>query len=277
MHIINGGSMKKLILISLIFIIFLLGGICIIKKDNNKKNYFNNNQTVSFYKEELLDRYISYKEKNKDLSNEEVVIRVNIGLDKDEYTYTYKSKNLDTSYILVNKYNYLEKDYAPKNLEEIDSKYSLPGKKLNHDARIAFENMARSAKEEGLNIRAISTYRTYSYQKELYDNYVKNEGIKKADTYSARPGFSEHQTGLSVDCDNKIDYYENFEKTKEFLWMDKNAHKFGFILRYPKGKESITKYSYESWHYRYVGVEIASFIKKNNITFEEYYVRFIDI
>lgn len=269
--------MKKLILLVLVFIIFLLGMICIIKKDKNKKYCFNNNQTVSFYKKELLNRYIYYKEKNNNLSDEDIITYVNIGLDKDEYTYTKPTKYLDSSYILVNKYNYLNKEYVPKALEEIDSKYSLPGKKLVRDARIAFENMARAAKEEGLNIRAISTYRTYSYQKELYDNYVKDEGIKKADTYSARPGFSEHQTGLVVDCDNKVDYYENFEKTKEFLWMDKNAFKFGFILRYPKGKENITKYSYESWHYRYVGVEIASFIKKNNITFEEYYVRFIDI
>ena len=269
--------MKKIMLLFLVLTIFLLGGICIIKKDNNKDNYFNNNQRLSYYRKELLGRYLSYKEKNNNLSKEDIITHVNIGLDKKEYTNTKPSKYLNTDFIIVNKYNYLDKCYVPTNLEEIDNKYSLPGKKLTHNARVAFENMANDAKEEGLNIRAISTYRTYSYQKELYDSYVKNEGIKQADTYSARPGFSEHQTGLSVDVDNKVDYYENFDKTKEYIWMNENAYKYGFILRYPKDKENITKYSYESWHYRYVGVDISTYIKKNNITFEEYYVRFIDI
>ena len=136
--------------------------------------------------------------------------------------------------------------------------------------------MAQKAKEQNLNIRVISSYRTYNYQKQLYNNYVTNSSIQKADEYSARAGFSEHQTGLSIDCDNKIDYYENFEKTPEFKWMQENAHKFGFILRYPKNKEYITGYNYESWHYRYVGTTIATYIKKNNITLEEYYVKFID-
>ena len=246
-----------------------------IKKSNKEKFIINKN--VSFYKEELLDRYIKYKGKNNNLSEVDIITNVGMNLDIEPYTNTKLSKFLNTNYVLVNKYNYLDKNYVPKNLEEIDNKYALSSKKLVHDAKIAFENMAENASKDGLNIRAISTYRTYSYQKELYDNYVREEGIKKADTYSARPGYSEHQTGLVVDVDNKKDYYENFEKTKEFIWMDRNAHKHGFILRYPKDKENITKYMYEAWHYRYVGVKIASFIKKNNITFEEYYVKYIDV
>ena len=272
--------MKKIILLTLIIFIFSIGGYFMLKKDNTiteKEKILNlDKQTIEYYKEKNIDRYISYKEKNPSLSIEEIITHVNIGLDHKHYTNTKPSTNLNTNYILVNKYNYLDKDYIPKNLEEIDNNYSVPGKKLVKDAKDAFENLAQNAKKDGFNIRAISTYRTYSYQKGLYDNYVKNYTQEDADTYSARPGFSEHQTGLAVDVDNTKEYFENFEKTKEFNWMQENAYKYGFILRYPKDKEYITTYSYEAWHYRYVGVDIASYITKNNLTFEEYYVKFID-
>ena len=105
---------------------------------------------------------------------------------------------------------------------------------------------------------------------------VTTDGKEKADTYSARPGHSEHQTGLAVDVYNGNDDYNNFENTKEYKWMQKNAHKYGFILRYPKHKEKETTYQYESWHYRYVGEKIATYIKEHNISFEEYYVQFIE-
>jgi len=104
----------------------------------------------------------------------------------------------------------------------------------------------------------------------------ERDGVEEADTYSARPGFSEHQTGLTVDVDNAKLSYTDFDKTNEFKWMMENAHRFGFILRYPKDKEDITGYSYESWHYRYVGVDIATYIYEHNITLDEYYVRFIE-
>ncbi len=239
----------------------LLGNI------NEKINYFNNN---------YIDRYISYKNKHQDKNNQLIVLEVNIGLDQEFYTNIKKSNNLDTTYILVNKYNYLEEDYVPSNLETIDSKYSLGEKKLVNLARISFEFLAKRAKEEGYNIRAVSTYRSYSYQTNLYNNYVDKDGVSLADQYSARPGFSEHQTGLAVDVDNISKDFNNFESTEEFKWMQDNSYKYGFILRYPKDKEYITGYTYEPWHYRYVGVQIASLIHKENITYEEYYVKYIN-
>lgn len=272
--------MKKIILLTLIIFVFCIGGFIMFKKENINSNQTNilglDKQTIAYYKEENLQRYIAYKEKNPNLSLEEIITHVNIGLDQKHYTNTKPSKDLNTSYILVNKYNYLDQNYIPANLEEINNEYSIPGKQLVKVAKMAFENLAKNAKKDGFNIRAMSTYRTYSYQKGLYDNYVKNYSKEKADTYSARPGFSEHQTGLAVDVDNVKDYFENFEKTQEFTWMQENAYKYGFILRYPKGKENITGYTYESWHYRYVGVDIATYITKNGLTLEEYYVKFID-
>ena len=176
-----------------------------------------------------------------------------------------------TSYdVLVNKNNKLTSDYIPSDLEIIDIKYACNDKYLRHEARINFENMAKNAKKEGFNIIAVSTYRSYEYQNKLYNNYVLDKGFYYADLTSARPGHSEHQTGLVVDVANESLDYDNFENTKEFIWMKENSHKYGFILRYPKGKFHITGFKYEPWHYRYVGIDIATYIYKDNLTFEEY-------
>ncbi len=226
----------------------------------------------NFYKE----RYDKYQEEHKDLSFEDIVTHVNLNLDYSFYTHTEKTPLLNKETILVNKYLYLENDYVPENLESIPNEYARSGMKLVNVAKDKFVEMAKQAKEDGTPIIAMSSYRSYEYQVNLYNRYVKSDGIDAADTYSARAGFSEHQTGLCVDIyDGKIDY-TNFEKSKSFSWMAENAHKYGFILRFPKDKENITGYQYESWHYRYVGSEIATYIHNNNITFDEYYVRFIE-
>ena len=123
----------------------------------------------------------------------------------------------------------------------------------------------------------MSTYRTFEYQNNLYNGYVENFGIYYADHCSARPGHSEHQTGLAVDVEGSNKDYDNFEKSIEFKWMQNNAHKYGFILRYPKGKTHITGFKYEPWHYRYVGKMVAEIIYKENITLEEYYDKYINL
>ena len=178
--------------------------------------------------------------------------------------------------MIVNKYNFLNKDYIPEDLQAINSKYSNGEKLMVSYAKDAFEKLASTAESEGFNILAMSTYRSYDYQNSLYNNYVSLDGTQKADTYSARAGYSEHQTGLAADVYNKEKPYTEFEDTKEFTWMQENAYKFGFILRYPEDKVSETGYMYEPWHYRYVGEEIAKYIHEKNITYEEYYVKFIE-
>ena len=235
----------------------------------------NIDKKINYFNIDYIDRYIAYKKKNPKLSNNDIVLRVNMGIDRDFYTNIKKAINLNTNSILVNKFYYLDQNYVPENLEEIDSKYSVPGKQLVNVARISFEFLAKKAYEEGYHIRAVSTYRSYSYQTNLYNNYVSQDGVEEADKYSARAGFSEHQTGLAVDVDNRETDFNNFESTKEFNWMLENAHKYGFILRYPKGKEFITGYIYEPWHFRYVGVEVATYIYQNDLTYEEYYFKFI--
>ena len=177
--------------------------------------------------------------------------------------------------MLVNKYRYVGEYFQVANLVKVEE-FAKENMYLEKNCMLAFTKMARDASSQGYNIRAISTYRTYEYQENLYNNYVKKDGVNNADTYSARPGFSEHHTGLAVDIDNIETSYMNFENTKEFTWMMENAYKYGFILRYPKDKVDITGYMYEPWHYRYVGIEIASYIKENNITYEEYYYEFLE-
>ena len=198
-----------------------------------------------------------------------------MNLDFKQYEDKIKAKNLNKTNILVNKYYYLEEDYVPDDLKPIKKQYALDGMKLVEEACNAFENMAKAAEKENLTIVAMSAYRSYSYQVNLYNRYVKSDGKEAADTYSGRPGHSEHQTGLAVDVYNQKETYTNFEKTKEFTWMQNHASEYGFILRFPKNKENETGYIYESWHYRYVGVEIAKYIKEHNISYEEYYATII--
>ena len=185
----------------------------------------------------------------------------------------YKNINIvnsDNIDILVNKNNKLDSNYIPNDLETLNLEFSCKDKVLRHEARIFFESMAKNAKKEGFNIIAVSTYRNYEYQNKLYDNYVKGYGYYYAELCSARAGHSEHQTGLAVDiADLSLDY-DNFENTKEFIWMISNSYKYGFILRYPKAKFHITGFKYEPWHFRYVGLDIAKYIYENNITLEEY-------
>lgn len=191
-----------------------------------------------------------------------------------EYTFYENTKqvtNLNRIDILVNKDNYLPNDYVPDNLVEVTNNYDYTGKLLVKEAFDNYNNMKKDIEKNGLKLRIISAFRSYQYQLELYNKYKEKDGEILADTYSARAGYSEHQTGLCIDVDNTKVYYENFENTEEFKWMQKNSYKYGFILRYPKDKEDITGYKFESWHYRYVGKKIAKYIHDNNLTLEEYH------
>lgn len=161
--------------------------------------------------------------------------------------------------LIANKKYPLPKDYAPGE---------------NVEARAAFELMAQEAKTLGFELVAFSTYRSYEYQELLYNKYVERDGKENADRYSARPGYSEHQTGLAFDIGEKgredLWLTEAFGQSEAGKWLAENAHRYGFILRYPKGKEHITGYMYESWHFRYLGVELATKVKDSGVTLEEY-------
>ena len=172
--------------------------------------------------------------------------------------------------VLVNKYNKLTNDFIPSNLIKLDINYSHNNKYLKKEAALSFYQLSKEAKKLGYNITIVSGYRSYEYQDKLFSDYVINKGLDYALMCSAKPGHSEHQTGLAIDVEGSNKDYNSFENSKEFNWMKTNAHKYGFILRYPKGKEQITGFKYEPWHYRYVGKKVANFIYTNNLTLEEY-------
>lgn len=274
--------MKKLVLTIILVIVSISLFLSLVlskpvkKEVNVKKNFIEEAKCLPYYKNNNIKRYQDYQKLNSNLSVADIVTRVNLNLDLPFYTNTKEAKLTNTFYTLVNKYNYLREDFVPNNLVELETPYAREGIYLVKSARDKFYELVKKASEEGLTIRAISAYRGYTYQKRLYDKYVENDGIAKADTYSARPGFSDHQTGLVVDVDNSINSFEGFTNTKEYQWMLANSYKYGFILRYPEGKEAITGYQFESWHYRFVGVKLAKKIKASNLTFDEYFTRYLD-
>lgn len=274
-------TLPKIILILLIIIVIALSIIPSKKeetKNNNQevKEEKNKYEKLSYYKKENKKRYTAYEKENPTLTLEQIVTYVNIGLDNPYYTNTKPADNLNTNLLLVNKYNYLTEDYVPSNLENISTTYARSGMQLVKEAKEAFETLSENAKKEGMNVIAMSSYRSYDYQVNLYNNYVAQDGKEAADKYSARPGYSEHQTGLAVDVYNLDLPYTSFEETEEFTWMQENAYKYGFILRFPKDKVDITGYQYESWHYRYVGKKVAKEIKDNNLTLEEYIAKKVE-
>jgi len=158
-----------------------------------------------------------------------------------------------------------------------NKKYPLPedfNPGENAEARAAFEQMATDAKALGFDLVAFSGFRSYEYQTTLYNNYANRDGKEAADRYSARPGHSEHQTGLAFDIGEKsredLWLTAEFGETPAGKWLADNAYKYGFILRYPEGKEDVTGFMYEAWHFRYLGVEKATEVKQTGLTLEEY-------
>ena len=171
------------------------------------------------------------------------------------------------------------KDESPLYIDGIlvvNKEYNIPKNfayDLDEEVKAQFELMQQDAKNDGLDINIRSGFRGHEVQAMLYNNYVARDGLEKASRYSAKPGHSEHETGLAIDIsngDSQRSIGDWFTSTPQADWLYKNAHKYGFILRYPEGKEDITGYKYESWHYRYVGTEISKHFNQNNLTLEEY-------
>lgn len=214
-----------------------------------------------------LERYLAYSQAVPELTAEEVVLQVNIGLDAPFYEHAVLCAQPDSLTVLVNKYNSLPETYVPE-LVALGSRYGVGS--LRPEAAQAFAAMADAARADGISLRSVSAYRSYSTQTSLYRQYVSQSGQTLADTFSARPGYSEHQTGLALDI-NVARTSAHFEDTAEFAWLQEHCAQYGFILRYPQGKNDITGYRFEPWHYRYVGQEIAKLCMSQGLTYEEYW------
>ena len=244
----------------------------------NKINDTNFNNFIDSEKEEVneyLNKFIVlFKEKKYTLAKESL----------DELSKYIAETNKKANARRINE-TYEEKSNEDASLREpkyingilvVTKEYGLPDTFLpgeGSEARAAFEEMKKDAQEEGIYLNAFSTYRSYWSQNRLYNNYVANYGQDPTDTFSAKPGFSEHQTGLAFDIggvDRSVWAEEDFKYTEEAEWLKTNCTKYGFILRYPEGKEWITGYMHESWHFRYIGVEHSKNFENNDLTLEEY-------
>ena len=179
----------------------------------------------------------------------------------------------DELFILVNENNKLEDDYVPSTLVESDIAFEeyIECKQLDERTSNAAKEMFNAALNDNVNLIAISGYRGYSVQENLYNSRVEVKGVEKTRQYTAEAGASEHQTGLAIDivCNDYPYLDEGFENTDAFKWLYNNCYKYGFILRYQKGKEDITGYNYEPWHFRY-NANIAKDIMDRGICFEEF-------
>lgn len=232
----------------------------------NEKYFIKNN----------LDRYLDYYKKNNKTDISKIVALVNTNRDYPLYENVKDTDISKDILMLVNKYNHLSEDYVPENLVKISSSYAYQGNSVREDVLEAFIEMANVAREENIILIINSSYRSYKDQDDIWNYRKKLYGKEKADQYAARAGYSEHQSGLSIDIAQFNSKEEDFENTEAFKWLENNAHKYGFILRFKKDAEDITGYAYESWHYRYVGVDAATKVHDENITYDEYYAYYIE-
>lgn len=301
-------KVKKILFISIVALILLIVGIKVINNYKYKQTYeykflqkeytleeyktlsskLNNNEleillskdknsnivkliNEKYFMFKNLDRYLSYYEKNDSKSLNEIVALVNVNRDKDYYKDLVDTDTSKGTAMLVNKYHALTKDYQASDIVKTSATYSYANNELNSEAYEAYKNLAEAAKADGYTILILSSYRDYEYQNKLWNQRKQAYGTRKADDYAARAGSSEHETGYAIDVADFYDKNDSFKDTESYQWMLNNAHKYGFILRYPEDKEEITGYKFESWHYRYLGVDLATKVYNEGITFDEYY------
>lgn len=218
-------------------------------------------------------RYESYLEVNEyDLQT--VVTYVNINLDLEFYEIVEEIDDKSSVDALVNKFNSLTSEYIPANLVSLDGYSSIT---INEEAGKYFTLMINAAMEDGFTFEPTSAYRDSVWQNNLYTYYVSKDGETIANTYSAKPGHSEHQTGLAIDIKNPTYYNSTGVRLndEDYAWVLANSYKYGYIVRYPNDSEFITGYMEEPWHLRYLGVELATAVVNSGLTYDEYYDLYI--
>jgi zinc D-Ala-D-Ala carboxypeptidase len=283
----EGTNMKKIVYSGILVSVLLLG--CQNEEDaqkdvNDQEQIVEDNEDIaqdetpeeSPAKDEEVDGDID-KEINQSEKGEEIEedVPVNGTQTEDGLTVVPDPNSID---VIVNKQRKLPDGYEPTDLVEPNVDFYAeegdPKRLIRKVAATALEELFQTAETEGLDLVAVSGYRSYDRQKVIYENNVATNGQEHADKYSAKPGTSEHQTGLTMDVASAalVSVLEpSFIQTDEGKWLADNAHRFGFVIRYPEGKEAITGYSYEPWHIRYVGKDVAKEVYEANLTLEEFF------
>ncbi len=265
------------------FIIFLIS-LCFILSGCQKQQLVINKPIIPNDFKVKLESFRTYDQKYLHqyyysyLDNNSLILALNNINYPDFYNYQIKKPALlINETILVNRKFYLEKNYVPDNLTKVTSvcyvKRSNEIMMLNEEALKMYQEMEKVAKQNNINLLLFSAYRSYQKQQSLWTPSRLTD-----DEYLALPGFSEHQTGLAIDIGTTYSgLTSSFENTQAFQFLKTEAHKFGFILRYPQDKIKITGYAYEPWHFRYVGKEIAATIWSENLTLEEYFYHYLEL
>lgn len=258
--------MKKKIIIASAVLVILAGGFGVTHVVRSRNAAQASSDKEFFYNDDSIDATGNPVKDTNISENDQLPSR-------DEVVTTPES-----IYCLVNKEYSLPSDYEPDDLVvpniDFSIDYESEKKYLRKEAAEAIEQMFTAAANEDLKIVGVSGYRSYTRQKEIYEKNLKNRGTTHTNQYSAKPGYSEHQTGLVMDvsCESEgYDLQKSFGETPEGIWLAENAHNYGFIIRYPEDKSEITGYAYEPWHLRYVGVPMATYLTENNLTLDEYY------
>lgn len=233
----------------------------------DKIKYLEEFFSVDYAKLDYYDRYVAYSDDTGE-DEETTVLYVNMDLDQEDYVNPHIVSKFSYD-MLVNKHNQLTDKFEPDHLVSISEKYaSEEGLKCNKEALDAFIRMSKKAEEEGLSIVINSAYRSYDDQVELSDLYLRDYGQSYVDKFVAKPGFSEHQTGLAFDIGSRSSNV--FAASKEYQWMLEHSYEYGFVLRFTKPYEHITGFRSEPWHYRYVGIDLAKKLYDEDLTLEEY-------
>ena len=246
--------------------------------NNKKEDIYLNIINEKYFIYDNFYKYLEYYDKSEDKELYHIISIVNTNRDKDFYTDTIDTDISKEELMLVNKYYHLNSTYEPTDLVVIPTTYAWGNygdNKVTQKTYDAYLKMWNASHENGFYLMVSSSYRTYNHQQEVFDDYKKKRGEEYALSIAALPGHSEHQTGYSLDIFEKGYTQKSFQDSESYHWLKENAHLYGFIERYPIDKVNITGYNYESWHYRYVGVEAATYIHNNNITFDEYYAYFV--
>jgi D-alanyl-D-alanine carboxypeptidase len=223
-----------------------------------------------FYDEMRLDRYLLYEAAHPELSPDAVVWRVDVDIDRSFYEDPTEITDTDSEQTLVNKHFKFPDDFVPAELVSMGGDY-----RVTPATKDAYERLRTDADAVGMSVRPTSAYRSIGYQVNLYARYM-NDDPNNADNYSARPGFSEHHTGRTIDLVGPSGTLRGFVGTKEAEWVRENAWKYGFIVRYTPENEDVTGYESEPWHITYIGPEAAAVMRDNGIgSLEEYVAKYV--
>lgn len=218
-----------------------------------------------------LPLYLKYKDEKEEIRSLVEYVNTLSFLKYYEDNFYSEPEKYGTE-VLVNKYYYLGPDYVPDDLVELKEYGYGSLRKVAYDAYVKMYNAAQN---DGVSFYVTSSYRSYKTQVIIYNRYLSFDPQEKVDIYSARPGFSDHQTGYTVDILTSGHDFDTFYATPAAKWLAENAHKYGFIMRYPKGLEQATGYEYEAWHFRYVG-DVAEDVYKSGLSYDEYFAKYIE-